>query len=148
MCKIVQAFGIPTNSPLFRHFQIFREFLDFGIKNAYVMSKLVSKRFRMSGRSKLLIVISAIILIPVLLAMTPLNFIQKIGSGCPFAQGKQTLKCNPCPFHSIVIQDDLPTLSLASSSPVQGTISSFNPRIGEPVSIFSDTFPQAVPLRC
>ena len=102
----------------------------------------------MLGRHKLLILIPAIILIPVLLGMTPLNFIQKIGSGCPFAQGKQTLKCNPCPFHSTVSQDDLPTLSLASSLLIHETVSSFNPRIGEPISIFSGTFPQSVPLRC
>ena len=102
----------------------------------------------MLGRHKLILLIPTILLIPILLGMTPLNFIQKIGSGCPFAQGKQTLKCNPCPFHSIVSQVDLPTLSLASSSPVQGTISSFNSLIGEPISIFSNSLLQAVPLRC
>jgi len=102
----------------------------------------------MSGRSRLLIFIPAIILIPLLLGMTPLNFIQKIGSGCPLAQGKQTLKCNPCPFNSITSQDDLPAFSLASSPLVQETISSLNSRIGESISTFSDSLSRAVPLRC
>ena len=68
----------------------------------------------MSGRSKLFFLILAIILIPILLTMTPLNFIQKIGSGCPLAKDKQILKCNPCPFHSLLSQDDLTVVSLDS----------------------------------
>ena len=68
----------------------------------------------MSGRSKLFFLIPAIILIPILLTMTPLNFIQKIGSGCPLAKDKQILKCNPCPFHSLLSQDDLAIVSLDS----------------------------------
>jgi len=102
----------------------------------------------MLGRHKLLIILASIILIPILLGMTPINFIQKIGNGCPLTQGKQLLRCNPCPFNSIVSQDDLPTLSLTLSSLIQESISSFNSRIGEPISIFSNNLLQAVPLRC
>lgn len=68
----------------------------------------------MFNRSKLFFLIPAIILIPILLTMTPLNFIQKIGSGCPLAKDKQILKCNPCPFHSLLSQDDLTVVSLNS----------------------------------
>lgn len=117
-------------------------------KMLYPRPRFKSKRFQMSGRTKLFILIPAIILIPILFGMAPLNFIQKIGSGCPLTQDKQTLKCNPCPFNSITSQEDLPTLCLASSPLIQEPISSFNSRIGEPVSIFSNTLPQALPLRC
>jgi hypothetical protein len=68
----------------------------------------------MFNRSKLFFLIPAIILIPILLTMTPLNFIQKIGGGCPLAKDKQILKCNPCPFHSLLSQDDLTIVSLDS----------------------------------
>ena len=102
----------------------------------------------MLGRHKLLILIPALILIPILLGMTPVNFVHKIGAGCPFSQGKQALTCNPCPFNSITTQNDLPTLSLTSNSLIPESISSFNSLIGEPISIYSNTLLQAVPLRC
>ncbi len=60
----------------------------------------------MLGRSRLLIIIPAIILIPILLGMTPLNFIHKLGSGCLFSHEKQVLKCNPGLFHSLISQDN------------------------------------------
>ena len=48
----------------------------------------------MLGRSKWLIIIPALILIPIFLGMTPLNFIHKLGSGCAFSHEKQVQKCN------------------------------------------------------
>ena len=66
----------------------------------------------MFSKSKLFIFIPAIILLPILLGMTPLNFVQKIGSGCPFSHGKQ-LTCNLCPFNSIVSQDNTTIVSLS-----------------------------------
>jgi hypothetical protein len=102
----------------------------------------------MLGRHKLLLIIPAIILIPILLGMTPINFVQKIGSGCPFSQGKQLLKINPCPFDSTVSMDDLTPLSLTSSSTVPEPISSANFLITEPISVFSNALFQSFPLRC
>ena len=78
----------------------------------------------MFNRSKLLIIIPAIVLIPILFGMTPLKFIQKIGSGCPITQGKQALKCNPCPFNSITSQQDDMTVSLTPATIEQGETSS------------------------
>jgi hypothetical protein len=60
----------------------------------------------MSFKWKNLIVVTAILLIPILLGTVPLNFVQKIGAGCPFSQGKQKITCNPCPFNSIISQED------------------------------------------
>ena len=59
----------------------------------------------MFGRSKWLILIPAIILIPILLGMTPINFIQKLGSGCVFFHDKQVQKCNPSSLNSQISPD-------------------------------------------
>jgi len=71
----------------------------------------------MFSRSKILILIPSIILIPILLGMTPLNLIQKIGSGCPFSHAKQ-ITCNVCPFNSIVSHDD-PAVANVDSIPLE-----------------------------
>lgn len=59
----------------------------------------------MFGRSKWLIMIPAIILIPLLFGMTPLNFIHKLGSGCPFSHDRQVQKCSPSSLNSQISQD-------------------------------------------
>ena len=102
----------------------------------------------MFGRSKLLIVIPAIILIPILLGMTPLNFIQKIGSGCPLAQGKQILKCNPCPYNSLVSQDDLTIVSLNSTPFQQELLSPLDSQILGKESFSSNISSESLPLLC
>lgn len=95
----------------------------------------------MSGRHKLLFIIPAIILIPILLGMTPLNFFQKIAAGCPLSQGKQTLECNSCPFNSIISQEDhgiagLPSTLLDDTSVYMPSLEVFN----------SHSFPSNSPL--
>ena len=101
----------------------------------------------MLGRQKLLILISALILIPILLGMTPLNFIQKIGSGCPLAQGKQTLKCNPCPYNSLNPPND-PILVTLNSAPLeQESIPSFYHRALDSHSILLNSL-KSLHLRC
>jgi hypothetical protein len=55
----------------------------------------------MKRRRKTILLVTALILIPVLLGLTPLNFVQKLASGAPFSPVKPILKCNPCPFHSL-----------------------------------------------
>jgi hypothetical protein len=69
----------------------------------------------MFGGKKLLILVPAIVLIPVLLAMTPLTLIHKLSVGCPFSKGKTVEKCNSCPLHSIVSQNGLPVANLDST---------------------------------
>lgn len=60
----------------------------------------------MFGRSKWLLLIPAIILIPILLGMTPLNLLYNLGSGCPFSHDKQVQKCSPSSLNSQISQDD------------------------------------------
>jgi len=89
------------------------------MKRRRVQNKLSTHKcgYWMSSRSKLFVLIPAIILIPILLGMTPLNFIQKIGSGCPFSHAKQ-ITCNVCPFNSIVSHDD-PVVANVDSIPLE-----------------------------
>lgn len=102
----------------------------------------------MFGRSKLLIIIPAIILIPILLGMTPLNFIQKVGSGCPLAKDKQILKCNPCLFHSLISHDDLTVVSLDSIPLKQESLNPFDSQVlGTDSLRFNISF-DSITLRC
>ena len=102
----------------------------------------------MLGRHKLLLLIPAILLIPILLGMTPLNFIQKIGSGCPIAQGKQNLKCNPCPFKSLASQQDNMAVTLTPATLEHEETSSYYGFILANNFALSNNPSNSVPLRC
>lgn len=102
----------------------------------------------MARHRKKLLIISALFLLPILLGMTPLNFIHKIGAGCPFAQGKQVLKCSPCPFDSIVSQPDQ---EVAGASVMLHTIP-LSPRLDSNLlahqPFLSNPSTGLLPLRC
>ena len=102
----------------------------------------------MLGRHKLLILIPAIILIPILLGMTPLTMAHRLGSGGALAQGKQACWSNYCPFNSIASHDNhvLAILSLATVYQVSPSTQEF--RISLLDSFHSNTFFNPVPLRC
>jgi hypothetical protein len=102
----------------------------------------------MLGRHKLLFIIPAILLIPILFGMTPLNFVHKIGAGCPFSQGKQALKCNPCPFHSLISHDDPTILTLNLTPSDKESIPTFDIQVLDSDSIHSNITYNSVPLRC
>jgi hypothetical protein len=102
----------------------------------------------MLSRHKLLLLIPAILLIPILLGMTPLNMAHKIGAGCPFSQGKQALTCNPCPFHSIVSHDDPLIVNLNLTPLNQESTPTFDIEVLDPDSIHSNVTFNSIPLRC
>ena len=102
----------------------------------------------MLSRHKLLLLIPAILLIPILLGMTPLNFVQKIGAGCPFSQSKQALKCNPCPFNSIISQEDHGITDLPSTLLDSTPIHLPNFEVLNSHSMTSNSSLSVVPLRC
>lgn len=102
----------------------------------------------MSDRSRIIFSITAIVLIPILLGMTPIKMVQKLGDGCPFSQGKQILNCNPCPFHSIISQGDQ---GIASLPLTVFTVSSIDLKDFEVLSsrfITSNSLLTIIPLRC
>ena len=102
----------------------------------------------MLGRHKLLILIPAIILIPILLGMTPLTMAHRLGSGGALAQGKQACWSNYCPFHSIASHDNQVLANLSLATVYQESPSTQESRISLLDSFYSNAFFNSVPLRC
>jgi len=102
----------------------------------------------MLRKRKLLIFVVAIILIPILLGMTPLNLVGKFSSGWPLAKGKETLRGDFCLFNSLISQDDLTIGILNSTLLAQGLTTSlhFQTLILDPSDYSS--YLSSVPLRC
>jgi hypothetical protein len=71
-----------------------------------------------------------------------------MGSGCPLAQGKQILKCNPCPFNSITSQQDNMTVSLTLATFEQEETSTAYGLILANNFALSNNSSNSVPLRC
>ena len=102
----------------------------------------------MSGRHKLSILIPAILLIPILLGMTPLNMAHKLASGGPSAHCKQAQWSNHCPFHSIASHNDPANVSPDSTPLFQEVPSTQESQISSLDSIQSTLFFDLVSLRC
>jgi hypothetical protein len=103
----------------------------------------------MLRRQKLLMLIPVVLLVPILLAMTPLNMAYKTANGMSFAPGKQCKYCNDhCPFHSIVSHGDL-TVGISSSQPsYEDSVHPQEVCIMVPDSIHSNIYFNSIPLRC
>ncbi len=102
----------------------------------------------MLGRHKLLILIAAIILIPILFGMVPLNMAHKLANGGPFTHCKQVQGSNHCPFHSIASHDHPTILNLNSASMDHESTPTSDIRVLDPGSIQSNITLNSVPLRC
>jgi hypothetical protein len=101
----------------------------------------------MFRRSELFIFIPAIILLPILLGMMPLNFVHKIANGCPLSHDKQ-ITYSFCPFNSIVSHDDTTIVSLSSIPLEQYPLDPFSFQLLEPDFHPSDICLSSLPLRC
>jgi len=102
----------------------------------------------MFGRSKWFIIIPVIILIPILLGMTPLNFLHNLGAGCAFSHEKQAQKCSPTSLNSQHSPDDhllgiypFVVFNQGAGSPFWGPVLDFE-------STASARFSEFSPLRC
>jgi hypothetical protein len=102
----------------------------------------------MLSRHKLLLLIPAILLVPILFGMIPLNMAHKLASGGPFTHCKQVQSSNHCPFHSIASHDDPTIVNLNSTSLDQESTPTYGIEVLDPDSIHSDTIFNSVPLRC
>ena len=102
----------------------------------------------MSNRSKIILSVTVIVLIPILLAMTPLNMAHKLASGGPFTHCKQTHWSNHCPFNSVVSHDDLANVSLNSTPVFLGLPSIQESQISLSDSAQSNITFNSFPLRC
>jgi hypothetical protein len=107
----------------------------------------------MARKKNILFIIAALVLIPVLLGLTPVKFVQKLGSGCPFNHNKVSLSCNPCIYHSVTLQGETGSLALVAlpSTPFvfqslsllsDDTVNSNETVISNPLS------EESPPLRC
>lgn len=102
----------------------------------------------MLSRHKLLILIPAILLIPILLGMTPLNLAHKLASGGPFTHCKQAQWSNHCPFHSIASHDNPFIVNLNLTPLDQESTPTLGIEVLDPDSIHSNATFDSVPLRC
>jgi hypothetical protein len=102
----------------------------------------------MLGRQKLLLLIPAILLIPILLGMTPLTMAHRLASGGPFTHAKQCCWDNHCPFHSIV-SHDTHFIATLNSTPLGLEITpAFYSRVLEPGFVHVNIIFNSIPLRC
>jgi hypothetical protein len=102
----------------------------------------------MSGKRKIAIVIPALILIPILLGMTPLNMAHRLASGGPFVHGKQGCWKNYCPFHSLTPQNDLAVGLLDSTMFDQAMQTSKETLLTVLDPFHSSISSDSIPLRC
>jgi len=102
----------------------------------------------MLGRHKLLILIPAILLIPVLLGMTPVHLAHKLSSGCPYSHSKQIQRSDSCLFHSLVPHDDLTSVTLNSIPFGHELMTSFDLKALVSNSVHPNIFINSIPLRC
>ncbi|MCX5810331.1 MAG: hypothetical protein NTX36_13355 [Proteobacteria bacterium] len=106
----------------------------------------------MLRKRNILFIISAIILIPIILGLTPVKFVQKLGSGCPFNKDKTALSCTACMYNSVTSQNHIGDFALAGLSSTPFAFQSLSPLLGETVdsavTIIPHPFSEAPPLRC
>jgi hypothetical protein len=102
----------------------------------------------MKRQHRTIFFITALVLIPVLFGLTPLNFVQKLASGAPLSPVKPVLTCNPCPFHSLTSHPEAVQIEV-SSVPLEPrpVVSLVSPTTARDV-IPSGLLPDPLPLRC
>ena len=102
----------------------------------------------MLGKHKLLFILPAILLIPILLGMTPLNMAHRLASGGPFTHCKQAQWSNYCPFHSLISHDNPNIVNLNLTPLDQESTPTFHIQVWALDFIHSNTSINSVPLRC
>jgi hypothetical protein len=106
----------------------------------------------MVRKRNILFVITALILISILLGLTPVKFVQKLGRWCPFSQNKLALSCGPCIYNSVTSQSETGSLAFAALPPTPFVFQSSPLLSGEMVTpdetIISNPLTESPPLRC
>ena len=102
----------------------------------------------MLRRKKLLILIPALLLIPILLGMIPLKMAHKLAQGGPFAPSSQGCSCNNCPAHSLISHNHFDAITADSTSPNQGLPYSQEILYRLPEFFHSNIHFNSIPLRC
>jgi hypothetical protein len=102
----------------------------------------------MLSRHKLLLLIPAILLIPILLGMIPLNMAHKLASGGPLSHCKQAQWSNHCPFHSIASYNDSTIVNLNLTPLDLELTPTLDIQALDPDSVPCNVTFNSVPLRC
>ena len=102
----------------------------------------------MLRKKRLFILIPALLLIPLLVGMIPLNMAHKLAQGGNFAQGSQGCNCKNCPAHSLISHNHFDAAPVDGASPDQGLTSFQKALCAVPESIHPNINSVSTPLRC
>jgi hypothetical protein len=108
----------------------------------------IYRRFEMVGRTKILYIAFAIILVFLFIGMPPLNLAHKLSSGCLFAKNKPILKGAGSLRYSLPPQNDLYAVIPLSSVPGNQMVQLWDSALSNPIIIPSDSLLKPIPLRC
>ncbi len=97
--------------------------------------------------------VTAMVLVVVVIGLPAMKFVQKLPTGCPFAQSKTALNCcNPCIYRAVASPIETGDLFAAvppSAPPDTLALPDLSEENIDPVVIIaSDNFPETIPLRC
>jgi hypothetical protein len=101
----------------------------------------------MASKHRLLILIPAIILIPLLLGLIPLNIAHKLSKGNPFVHCKQ-MQLGNCLFNALESQNEHTVASLHPTRLEQESTRADNFIVLNINSIYHNISLDSVPLRC
>jgi hypothetical protein len=102
----------------------------------------------MLGRHKSLILVAAIVLIPILLWVTPVNMVHKLSNGCPFSHSKQIQRSDSCLSNSAISHDDPTIVNLNVTSLEEESTRTSDIEVLDLDFIHFDITFNSVPLRC
>ncbi len=100
----------------------------------------------MLEKHKLLSLIIAMILVPVLLGTTPMNLVQRLSNPLPQSLDKQIDRCSSCFFNSIGVQHEVSDILLDSYLLELNSADPMQIRLNDLVSF--DISPEVFMLRC
>jgi hypothetical protein len=103
----------------------------------------------MLRRKKILILIPAILLIPIMLGIVPFNKAHKLANGGPFTHGKHECSNNQCPFFQCLTSHDAPPAGILNSIPLDRQLPhSLEVHIELEASFHPNIYFNSIPLRC
>jgi hypothetical protein len=106
------------------------------------------ERYFMFRRKRLFILIPALLLIPLLLGMIPLNMAHKLAQGGAFAQGSHGCGSKNCPANSLISHNPFDAAIVNETSAVHG-LTYFQKALSTvPESIHPNIHSVSTPLRC
>jgi hypothetical protein len=104
--------------------------------------------FFMFRKHRLFTLIPALLLIPILLGMIPLNMAHKLAQGGTFAQASQSCACKNCPALSRISHNHFDAAMVDAASSAQGSTHCHKALSAMPQALHSNIHAVSIPLRC